>query len=76
MAAVGATAGALALRCRVALPSVGEAALRIAAGLMSAGIMTGVHFVPRSDFKWVLLAPFALWVAAEISLLQGARRLE
>lgn len=74
MAAVGALAGALALRYRATSPSRGEVALLLAAGLVSAGVMSGVNFALGSDFKWVLLAPPVLWLAAGVSLLRAAQR--
>jgi hypothetical protein len=33
-----------------------------------------VNFALGSDFKWVLLAPPVLWLAAGVSLLRAAQR--
>lgn len=36
----------------------------IAAGFLSVVLMSGVNFALASDFRWLLVAPVILWLAA------------
>ena len=38
------------------------------AGVLTVGLMSATNFVLRSDFRWVLLIPAAVWAAALILL--------
>lgn len=40
----------------------------VAAGLLSVTLMSGANFAFGSDFRWFLVAPVALWLAAMIVL--------
>ena len=40
----------------------------IAAGLLSVALMGGVNFALDSDFRWFLVVPMVLWLAAMIAL--------
>ena len=40
----------------------------VAAGLMSVTLMSGVNFALGSDFRWFLVLPVILWMAATIFL--------
>ena len=38
------------------------------AGFLSVVLMSGVNFVLASDFRWLLVAPVILWLAALIAV--------
>lgn len=40
----------------------------VAAGLLSVTLMSGVNFALESDFRWLLVMPVVLWLAAMILL--------
>ena len=40
----------------------------VAAGLLSVTLMSGVNFALGSDFRWYLVMPVILWMAATIFL--------
>jgi len=40
------------------------------AGVFSVALMSGVNFAIGSDFRWLLVAPAALWLAALLALLR------
>ena len=65
MAAVGVLIVAFASRilCQSSRRRIDVLLLGLA-GLLSAGLMSGVNFALGSDFKWLLVVPVALWVAA------------
>ena len=44
----------------------------VAAGLLSVSLMSGVNFALGSDFRWFLIAPVVLWLAAMMFLSRQA----
>jgi hypothetical protein len=42
----------------------------VGAGIFSLTLMSGVNFAIGSDFRWLLVAPVAIWLAALIALLR------
>lgn len=42
------------------------------AGIASVGVMSAVNFSLHSDFRWLLLAPVVLWIAAVVAGLSSA----
>ena len=61
----------LVLRRRAA--SAWEIAVLATAGLPSVALMSVANFQIGSDFRWLLLAPVAVWAAAVISLFLSTR---
>lgn len=43
-------------------------AMYVAAGLLSVALMSGVNFALVSEFRWLLVVPVVLWLAAMIVL--------
>lgn len=64
MGAVGVMLAIFAVRISRGPASRLDFALFAATGLMSVGLMCAVNFALRSDFRWLLLAPVVLWLAA------------
>lgn len=66
-----AASGVLLLSAAVAAirghrPSKVEMVTFVAAGLLSVALMSGVNFALGSDFRWLLVLPVILWLAAMI----------
>ena len=52
---------------RVAMPRrlAGTAWALAFAGLATVGLMSAMNFALRSDFRWVLVVPVAIWIAGD-----------
>ena len=53
-------------------PKPAEVGAYAVAGAFSVVVMSGVNFALVSDFRWLLVAPVILWVAAIFSLWRRA----
>ena len=73
MAACGAVliGGAVSL-WRYRRPGTVEFGTYLVAGLLSVVLMSAVNFALGSDFRWLLVVPVVLWLAALVAVGQGA----
>lgn len=46
----------------------------VVSGLLTVALMSATNFVLHSDFRWILLAPVALWIAGVACFVAGHTR--
>jgi hypothetical protein len=72
MAGAGVLVAYIGWRVMPARPRGGMAAL-VLAGALTVGLMSAVNFTLHSDFRWLLLAPPLVWIAAVGTYARGRR---